>query len=140
MPQQSINMSFQFNKPLATVFADLSNHELFGKICGIKMTTIQKGKDGACGLGSVRKINIGPLPSFEETITEFRADEFIEYKITRGSPIKNHVGTLRFKDQGDGCSLDYQIKLESKIPFTTGLIKSVLKQGISKGISSYAAA
>jgi hypothetical protein len=90
------------------------------------------------GLGSVRKINIGPLPSFEETITGFEENRFIEYKITKGSPIKNHVGTLNFSETGTGCVLDYEIKLESKIPFTTGIIKSALKQGISKGIGKYA--
>ncbi|KZY61257.1 hypothetical protein A3742_11740 [Oleiphilus sp. HI0071] len=138
MAQQSISMHFKFNKPLATVFEELSDHEQFGKLCGINMKRVRDGSDTPNGLGSVRKINIGPLPPFEETITGFKENSFIEYKITKGSPIKNHVGTLEFRESGQGCELDYVIKLESKIPFTTSLIKNVLKQGISKGIGQYA--
>lgn len=140
MAQQSISMHFKFNKPLSTVFQDLSDHERFGQLCGINMKRVKDGSDALNGLGSVRTINIGPLPSFEETITGFKENGFIEYKITKGSPIKNHVGTLEFRETVDGCELDYVIKLESKIPFTTGLIKNVLKQGISKGIGQYAKA
>ena len=138
MAQQSISMHFKFKKPLSQVFQDLSDHERFGELCGINMKRIKDGADQVNGLGSVRAINIGPLPSFEETITEFEENKFIEYKITKGSPIKNHVGTLKFRESGEGCELDYVIKLESKIPFTTGLIKTAIKQGISKGIGKYA--
>lgn len=138
MSQQSILMHFEFTRPIDEVFSELSDHERFGELCGIKMKRIKNGEDAVNGLGSVRKINIGPLPSFEETITGYQENRFIEYKITKGSPIKNHVGTLNFSETKDGCSLDYEIKLESKVPFTTGIIKSALKQGISKGIGKYA--
>ena len=140
MAQQSISMHFKFNKPLTTVFQDLSDHERFGQLCGINMKRVKDGSDAVNGLGSVRTISIGPLPPFEETITSFKENSFIEYKITKGSPIKNHVGTLVFRESGEGCELDYVIKLESKIPFTTGIIKSALKKGISKGIGKYAQA
>lgn len=138
MSQQSILMHFEFRKPINEVFSELSDHERFGELCGIKMKRIKDGADAVNGLGSVRKINIGPLPPFEETITGYKENRFIEYKITKGSPIKNHVGTLSFSETKEGCTLDYEIKLESKVPFTTGIIKSALKQGISKGIGKYA--
>jgi uncharacterized membrane protein len=138
MAQQAISIVQTFNAPIDQVFATLSDHETFGNICGISMKRIKDGSDGANGLGSVRKISIGPLPSFEETITDFKDNEFIEYKITQGSPIKNHVGTLRFSEQGGATVLNYNILLESKIPFTTGLIKAVLQNGIAKGLKKYA--
>ena len=133
-----ITMTQSFNAPLSKVFSALSDHENFGKICGIKMARIKDGEDGANGLGSVRKINIGPLPSFEETITEFKPNEFIQYKITKGSPIKNHCGELRFTGSDGTTSLVYTIELESKIPLTTPLVKFALKNGISKGLRRYA--
>jgi hypothetical protein len=138
MSQQSILMHFEFTKPINEVFSELSDHERFGELCGINMKRIKDGSDAVNGLGSVRKISIGPLPPFEETITGYQENQFIEYKITKGSPIKNHVGTLNFSETKTGCVLDYEIKLESKIPFTTGIIKGALKQGISKGIGKYA--
>ncbi len=138
MAQQEINIQQEFNAPVEEVFSTLSDHETFGKICGVKMTRIKDGEGQPNGLGSVRRLNIGPLPSFEETITGFVMNESIEYKITQGSPIKNHVGTLRFSDLGGKTRLDYTILLESKIPCTTGLIKTALKNGIAKGLQGYA--
>jgi uncharacterized membrane protein len=133
-----ITMKQDFNAPLNQVFETLSDHATFGKICGINMTRVIDGSDGANGLGSVRKINIGLLPSFEETITDFIPNEYIQYKISKGSPIKNHVGELRFTEDGGKTTLNYTIELESKIPFTTGLIKAGLEKGISGGLRKYA--
>ena len=135
---QVLHMSQEFNAPIEEVFSTLSDHETFGRLCGIKMKRIKDGSDGANGMGSVRTINIGPLPSFEETITDFKTNELIEYKITQGSPIKNHVGTLKFSTVNGRTLLNYQIQLESKIPGTTGLIKAALKNGISGGLKKYA--
>lgn len=138
MSQQTIQIVQTFHAPVSEVFATLSDHKTFGKICGINMTRTVDGEDGANGLGSVREIKIGPLPSFEETITDFTPNDFIEYKITKGSPIKNHVGTLKFSEEKGMAVLNYTIVLESKIPFTSGLISAVLKNGISKGLRKYA--
>ncbi len=102
------------------------------------MSRIVDGADGANGLGSVRQIKIGILPGFEETITEFKPHTFIQYKITKGSPIKNHVGELSFSEEAGTTLLDYTIQLESKIPLTTGIIAKALEQGISKGLKRYA--
>ncbi|MFT7186455.1 MAG: putative membrane protein [Pseudohongiellaceae bacterium] len=137
MTQKTITIHEKFNAPIAQVFGTLSDHEKFGKICGINMKRIHDGDDGLNGKGSVRTIKIGPLPSFEETITDFIPNEFIEYKITKGSPIKNHVGTLTFSEQNNQTVLDYEIKLESKIPFTASIIKTALQNGIVKGLRKY---
>jgi len=138
MTVKTITIQQKFEAPVNEVFAKLSDHEAFGKICGISMLRTKEGDDGANGLGSIRKISIGPLPSFEETITQFSKDELIEYKITKGSPIKNHIGRLKFSEQAGCTVLDYTIELESKIPLTTGIIKKALENGISNGLKSYA--
>jgi len=138
MALKKITMRQEFNAPVDKVFSTLSDHETFGKICGINMQRTKDGDDGANGLGSVRTINVGPLPSFEETITDFVPNVFIQYKITKGSPIKNHVGELKFSEENGITTLDYQIQLESKIPFTSSLIKTALENGISKGLGKYA--
>lgn len=138
MPVQTISIHQTFNAPVDQVFETLGDHETFGKIIGVKVKRIKDGGDGANGLGSIRKLSIGILPSFEETITDFTKNELIEYKITKGSPIKNHLGTLRFSSQDGKTALHYTIELESKIPCTTGLIKAALSNGITKGLKKYA--
>lgn len=139
MTVQRILMRQSFNAPVDQVFSILSDHEKFGEIIGVNIKRIKAGDDGANGLGSVRKLNIGILPSFEETITQFAPNQLIEYKITKGSPIKNHVGTLRFEERNGQTTLEYTIDLESKIPGTTGVIKTALSNGITKGLKKLAA-
>ena len=138
MAIQTITINQAFNAPVKQVFSTLSDHQKFGKICGIDMERVSDGADHLNGLGSVREIKIGVLPSFQETITKFIENERIEYKITKGSPIKNHIGVLVFSELKGKTQLKYTIELESKIPLTTGLIKSVLGFGIKNGLKRYA--
>lgn len=138
MSIQTITINQAFDAPLKQVFSTLSDHEKFGKICGIKMTRIVDGAEFLNGLGSVREIKIGALPAFQETITKFIDNERIEYKITQGSPIKNHIGVLIFSEVKGKTQLLYTIQLESKIPLTTFLIKSALSYGIKSGLKRYA--
>ncbi len=140
MAQQKISMSFEFDATCAKVFEDLGDHENFGKICGINAKRVKDGDDALNGLGSVRRMKIGPLPGFEETITEYEQDRLIVYKITKGSPIKNHMGRMEFSEKDGKSQLHYDIVLESKIPGTTGIIKAALERGITQGIEGYAKA
>jgi uncharacterized protein YndB with AHSA1/START domain len=138
MSIQTVTINQVFDAPLKQVFATLSDHEKFGQICGINMTRIKDGTEHLNGLGSVREIKIGVLPSFQETISKFVDNERIEYKITQGSPIKNHLGVLIFSEKKGKTHLNYTIQLESKIPLTTALIKIVLGTGIKRGLKRYA--
>ena len=138
MSIQTITIKQVFNAPLKQVLSTLSDHNEFGRICGINMSRIKDGVEHLNGLGSVREIKVGVLPAFQETITMFIDKERIEYKITQGSPIKNHLGVLIFSEVKGKTRLDYTIQLESKIPLTTLLIKSALGFGIKKGLKRYA--
>lgn len=138
MSLQTIHVVQAFNAPVSEIFSTISDHEKFGKILGAEVTRVKDGEGALNGLGSVRELKIGPLPSFQETITGFVDNQFIEYKITQGSPIKNHIGKIRFSEAQGLTTVDYTIKLESKIPFTSALIKTALGSGIRKGLKKYA--
>lgn len=138
MAIQTITINQAFNAPVKQVFSDLSDHEKFGKICGISMKRVVDGSVHLNGLGSVREIKIGVLPAFQETITKFVEYERVEYKITKGSPIKNHIGSLIFTESKGKTKLKFTIELESKIPLTSTLIKTVLGFGLKKGLKKYA--
>ena len=45
-------------------------------------------RGGRCGSGRTAP--------FEETVTQFEPDELIEYRITKGTPLRDHVGVMRF--------------------------------------------
>jgi len=139
MSTQLITINQTFNAPVSQVFKTLCDHEKFGEICGITMRRVVDGRENVNGLGSVREIKIGVLPAFQETISKYIENERLEYKITKGSPIKNHLGILIFSEQAGKTVLNYTIELESKIPFTTFIIKTGLALGIGSGLKRYAA-
>src|SRR5690242_6592998 len=95
MPQQTVKFEQFFAAPREKVFAWFADHEKFGKIWPGRTRRIQASADGAepNGLGSVREIRSAGS-TFEETITTFEPPATIEYRITRGGPIKNHRGRL----------------------------------------------
>ncbi len=135
MAQYTIEIQETFNLPRSRVFALFADHERFGKLLGAPVKRI-KDSDQADpnGIGSVRKIGIGPI-GLEETVLNFEPDSLIEYAITSPSPIRNHVGRIRFEDTAEGQTrLNYTISFEDVIPFSGKVISTALEQGIRKGI------
>ena len=124
-----------FSKSPERVFAYLAEHENLAEIFGAKVTRLRDGQDGERnGVGSVRKLQIGPLPAFEETVTEFVPPERIVYEITKGSPLKGHVGVMTFSAHGKGTSFHYDIRLASPIPGVAAIVKASLTSSVKKGL------
>lgn len=133
---QRIEIDMEFQRPLEELFALLSDHEKLGPVLGAKIKRTRDGTDSLNGLGSVRTLSIGPLPSFDETVTAFRKDELVEYRITRGTPLRNHKGVMRFSATPSGGSrLHYTIEFRTFIPFLGPLVRAGLETGIRKGLS-----
>lgn len=131
----TIEIDETFDVPRSKVFALFAEHERFGKLLGAPAKRI-KDSDQADpnGIGSVRKIGIGPI-GLEETVVGFEPDSLIEYTITSMSPIRNHFGRIRFEDTPEGKTrINYTISFDDVIPFTGRLVQSALEQGIRKGI------
>jgi hypothetical protein len=135
MSVQKIDINMEFRRPVGKLFTLLSDHEKMGPILGANVKRTRDGKDSLNGLGSVRTLNIGPLPGFDETVTAFEKDKLVEYKITRGSPLKNHKGVMQFYPSGSGGSrLHYTIEFESKIPLLGPVVRAVLEGSIRRGL------
>jgi hypothetical protein len=67
--------------------------------------------------------------------------ELIEYRITKGSPLRDHVGIMRFSPRaGGGTRLDYRIRIASRIPGLSPLVTAVLTRNLTKGLASVEAA
>ena len=135
MAMYTIEINETFNVPRKKVFALFADHQRFGKMLGAPVKRI-KDSDQADpnGLGSVRKIGIGPL-TLEETVLNFEPDTLIEYAITSMSPIKNHLGRIRFSETPDGqTQLNYTITFEDIVPFSGKVVSVALEQGLRRGI------
>lgn len=135
MALYTIEIEETFDLPRSQVFALFADHQRFGKLLGAPVKRIKDSVQAdPNGIGSVRRIGIGPL-GLEETIVNFEPDSLIEYTITSMSPIKNHVGRIRFEDTPEGHTrLNYTITFEDVIPFTGKVVSTALEQGIRRGI------
>ena len=131
---QRVDITHDFALPPARVYAYLSEHENLGPVFGAKVTRVKDGDDSRNGTGSVRKLRIAVLPPFEETVTKAVPEELIEYRISKGSPLKGHRGTMTFTKQGTGTRLHYVIEFGAVVPGLDRVVKLALDQSIRKGL------
>ena len=130
---QRIEIVQDFTLPVQRVFAYLSEHENLGPLFGATIERVRDGHETRNGIGSVRRLKVGPLPPFEETVTGFELGEYVEYRITKGSPLKDHVGTMRFAPRGTGSTLTYVIEFGAP-PLLDKVVAFGLKRNIAAGL------
>lgn len=132
---QKIAVDYDFNVPVERAFAFLSEHENLSVLFPAKVTRVKDGDDGTRnGTGSVRKLRIAVLPPFEETNTNVVPNELVEYRITKGSPLRGHRGKMTFSERpGGGSHLRYEIEF-AIAPGVEVLVAKALENGIRKGL------
>jgi uncharacterized protein YndB with AHSA1/START domain len=136
MRAHHVQVEHHFAKPPERVFAYLSEHENLADLFGSKVTRLRDGDTERNGVGSVRQLQIGPAPPFEETVTEFVPYERIVYKITKGSPLRGHVGVMTFAPEGEGTHFDYDIRLASPIPALAAFVRMQLTRSINQNLAT----
>ncbi|HXP38369.1 MAG TPA: SRPBCC family protein [Solirubrobacteraceae bacterium] len=135
MRAHHVQIEHEFAKPPERIFAYLSEHENLAEVFGAKVTRLRDGEDQRNGVGSVRKLQIGPLPPFEETVTEFVVPERIVYKITKGSPLRGHLGVMTFAaTPSGGTRFVYDIRIASPIPGLAPLVRAALTRSITQAL------
>ncbi len=131
MAHAKVDVTADYNAPVERVFDYLGEHENLGKVFGIRVERLRSGDTDRNGVGSVRKLSLGGLMPFEETVTDYKANELIEYTISKGTPIKDHLGTMRFSSTpSGGTHLHYTISIEGP-PVITPLVGMQLKRSLS---------
>lgn len=125
--------------PVSRVFVELGDHENLGRILGAPMTRVVDGTGagGKNGVGSVRRVG-PPVVGFEETVTACETDALIEYRVSKGGPIKNHLGRMVFSATPNGSHLHYVITFEPKVPGTGPFLKKLLGGAAQAGLRRYA--
>jgi hypothetical protein len=140
MKIHEIKLYQEFDAPVEKIWEAFNDHANFGKMMGQNIKRVVDSNDAGNvnGLGSVRQIKL-PLLPFEETIVKSEKPNCIEYKITKGTPLNYHYGSMQFKSiPGGKSAIDYSIKLGSKIPLLGGVIANALGKGIGSGLKNYA--
>ena len=137
MSDQWVHVQRDLSAPVEQVFDYLAEHENLASIFGAKVKRLRDGNPERNGVGSARELKLGPLPSFDETVTQYVPNELIEYKITRGGVLDGHVGIMKFSPSGaGGTHLDYRIRVKAKGPLgpLSPLIARSLTRNIEKGL------
>jgi uncharacterized protein YndB with AHSA1/START domain len=135
MRAHHVQIEHDFAKPPERIFAYLSEHENLAAVFGAKVTRLRDGERERNGVGSMRKLQIGPLPPFEETVTEFVVPERIVYKITKGSPLRGHLGVMTFAaTPSGGTRFVYDIRIASPIPGIAPLVCAALTRSITQAL------
>ena len=138
----AIQIKNEFNAPVAQVFELLSKHATYN-IAFAPMQVVRV-KDSADperpdGVGSVRRMGIGPIKPLQEQITLLEPNQRIEYKIIKNPLIKHHLGVIEFQDMADNKTLvTYSIELQTRVPFVSKAILAQLKTAIKIGLSKLA--
>ena len=131
---QRVEISHDFPLPVERVYAYLAEHEHLEPLFGAKISRVRDGETSRNGVGSVRRLKVGPLPPFEETVTQAVPDELIEYRITKGGILRDHVGTMRFSPTPTGSTLHYVIDFRGVVPGLDRVVKASLDRSIPKGL------
>jgi len=133
---QNLKFLKDFDLPPEKVFEYFSVHENLGGVLGATVTRIKDGSDGdPNGVGSVRSIDPpGPVPAFEETTIRIVPNEEIDYTVTKGTPLKDHLGEIRFSPKGTGTHMEWKIMIDAGFPGLDFVIAKVLLRTIGKGL------
>jgi hypothetical protein len=134
--QQRIEIVQEFPAiPVNRLFAWLGEHENLATIFApAKIKRLKDGYEARNGVGSARELSILGGPPFVETVTAYTENELIEYRITQGSPLKNHHGVMRFYEFNGGSRLHYTITFEGKVPLLGNIVRVLLDRSIRKGL------
>ena len=132
---QRVHVTHTFTSDPATVFEKLSEHENLGPVFGAKIKRICDGDTSRNGPGSTRSLKIGPLPAFQETTTKAEPHSVIEYKISKGGPLRGHWGVQKLTPTANGGTLlDYTIGFDAPVPGMAAVVGKVLTSAIKKGL------
>ncbi|HUP91308.1 MAG TPA: SRPBCC family protein [Solimonas sp.] len=132
---EELRFEHVFRQPVAKVFAYFSDHAKLGRLWGARWRQLSPGSDPAYpqGLGSVREVKASAF-RWEETVTAFKPLELIEYKITKGAPVKEHIARIAFEKVPGGTKVVYEVRFDPKIPGTGRMFAATMRLGWTIGI------
>jgi uncharacterized protein YndB with AHSA1/START domain len=130
-----VHIEHHFAKAPEAIFSYLAEHENLAELFGARIKRLRDGEAERNGVGSVRELKIGPLPPFQETVTEFVVPERIVYRITKGSPLRGHVGVMTFAPASGGTDFVYDIRLASPIPGVAPAVRASLTRSITASLA-----
>lgn len=131
---QRVDITHDFKLPVERVYDHLAEHENLGPLFGARVRRVRDGDSSRNGAGSVRALRIGPGPWFEETTVEAVPHSRIAYRVTKGTPLRDHQGVMDFTPLESGCRLHYVIEFRSAVPGLGPVVQWGLTRNITRGL------
>lgn len=132
----------EFHAPVEKVFELLSKHATYNvAFAPIQVVRIKDSADPERpdGVGSVRRLGLGPIKPLQEEITLLEPNKRIEYKIIKNPLVKHHLGIIEFQPVDENKTLvTYTIEFQARAPFVSKLVLAQLKSAIKIGFSKLA--
>jgi hypothetical protein len=137
MAHHTVEVVHASARPVQELFAELADHDRLRRVFGVPVRRIRDGQGELNGVGSVRRLGLGPL-GIEETVTAIDRHRSIEYRITRGAgPVRNHRGRLQFSSVGTGSRVIWTIDYDT-LPVVGTALRAVLARVLSRGLGKLA--
>jgi uncharacterized protein YndB with AHSA1/START domain len=132
MSQKTLSFVARFDVSPEALWAVIIDHEGMSDWLDAKIRVIAGRGDG--GVGTVRRIQLGPL-SIDEEVTLADAPRLLVYRIIRGLPLRFHKGEMRVAPHGDGGSeLSWTITIASGVPLFAETVAASLTPAINRGL------
>lgn len=131
---QSLEVVHDSPLPPSRVYAVLSEHERLGSLLGATVTRVRDGRTSRDGAGSARSVRVWPLPAFEEEVVATEPDASIDYRISRGSPLRGHRGRVALAPLGTGCRVTWTVSFDTAVPLLGPLIRLGLRDRLAAGL------
>jgi uncharacterized protein YndB with AHSA1/START domain len=127
--------SFTFERQVAappeTVFAVLTEHQLYAEITPLRKSVLERpGEPAPNGVGAIRVLTSAGPPLREEVIAYEPPTRF-SYKLLSGAPVRDHVGTVELTPRDGGTRVVYAVHTTPTLPLVGGAVVAVVKRGIT---------
>lgn len=129
--------SFTFTREIAapaeTVFEVLTDHRRYSELTPLRRSELEReGEPAPNGVGAIRKLSaVGP--ALREEVIAYRQPSRFSYTLLSGLPVRNHVGTVELKADGEGTTMVYAVRTQPTVPLAGPILVAVIKQAV-KGL------
>ena len=96
----------------------------------IKVEVEKEGDPDKNGVGTIRIITIGKV-RVKEILDSANPPDSFKYRILSGAPMKEYLGSVKFKDNDGATLIRWQADIKPKIPFTGPILVKVSKGAVN---------
>ncbi|MEH6581888.1 MAG: SRPBCC family protein [Halioglobus sp.] len=128
---RNLTVELAMNVPPEIVWQALTDHASMGKWWAQKhVTLIAEGAPDKNGIGAVRQMK-GLGAVLEEEVVSWDAGTGYDYRLRKGAPVKDHLGSIRVLPMGQATLAQWRIQFRPMIPGTGWVTQWFLRRLIS---------